>query len=87
MPRMVGKRAKILSIDHVEDLLVFAPQTPPSHSLEEPDVSPPELAVNFTDGKRSFVSEASVYRRLKDHGLITSPAFIGRVRDGYPRLG
>jgi hypothetical protein len=30
----------------------------------------------FTDTKASFVSEASVYRLLKDHGLITSPAFI-----------
>ena len=45
-------------------------------ALEEPDLSPRELAVNFTDTKRSFVSEATVYRLLKDHGLITSPAFI-----------
>ena len=45
-------------------------------ALEEPDLSPRELAVNFTDTKRSFISEASVYRLLKDHGLITSPAFI-----------
>ena len=30
----------------------------------------------FTDTKASFVSEASVYRLLKDHGLIASPAFI-----------
>ncbi len=45
-------------------------------ALEEPDLSPRELAVNFTDSKRSFVSEASVYRFLKGHGLIASPAFI-----------
>ena len=45
-------------------------------ALEEPDLSPRELAVNFTDIKGSFVSEATVYRLLKDHGLITSPAFI-----------
>src|SRR3974377_947662 len=45
-------------------------------ALEEPDLSPRELAVNFTDTKRSFVSEATVYRLLKDHGLITSPAFL-----------
>src|SRR6266849_1403777 len=45
-------------------------------ALEEPDLSPRELAVNFTDTKGSFVSEATVYRLLKDHGLITSPAFI-----------
>jgi putative transposase len=45
-------------------------------ALEEPALSPRELAVNFTDTKGSFVSEATVYRLLKDHGLITSPAFI-----------
>src|SRR5213080_4681705 len=45
-------------------------------ALEEPDLSPRELAVNYTDTKGSFVSEATVYRLLKDHGLITSPAFI-----------
>ena len=45
-------------------------------ALEEPDLSPRELAVNFTDTKGSFVSEATVYRLLKDHGLITRAAFI-----------
>tara|TARA_B110000444_G_C18715084_1_gene535608 strand:+ start:126 stop:470 length:345 start_codon:yes stop_codon:yes gene_type:complete len=35
-----------------------------------------ELAVRFTDTKGYFVSEASVYRLLKAHNLITSPAFI-----------
>ena len=45
-------------------------------ALEESDLSPRELAVNFTDTNGSFVSEASVYRLLKHHGLITSPAFI-----------
>jgi hypothetical protein len=34
------------------------------------------LAVRFTDTKGYFVSEASVYRLLKAHDLITSPAFI-----------
>jgi transposase InsO family protein len=45
-------------------------------ALDEPDLSPREIAVAFTDRERSFVSEASVYRLLKAHGLITSPAFI-----------
>ena len=37
---------------------------------------PRELAVRFTDEKKYFVSEASVYRLLKAHDLITSPAYI-----------
>lgn len=45
-------------------------------ALEEPELSPRELAVRFTDTKRYFVSEASVYRLLKSHDLITSPAFV-----------
>ena len=38
-------------------------------------LSPRELAVRFTDKKRYFVSEATVYRLLKAHDLITSPAY------------
>ena len=45
-------------------------------ALEEPELSPRELAVRFTDTKHYFVSEASVYRLLKAHDLITSPAFV-----------
>jgi putative transposase len=45
-------------------------------ALEETDLSPRELAVRFTDEKRYFVSEATVYRLLKAHDLITSPAFM-----------
>ena len=45
-------------------------------ALDEPDRSPREIAVIFTDRERSFVSEASVYRLLKARGLVTSPAFI-----------
>jgi transposase InsO family protein len=45
-------------------------------ALDEPTLSPCELAVRFTDTKRYFVSESSVYRLLKSHDLITSPAFI-----------
>lgn len=43
---------------------------------EQPELSPRELAVRFTDTKKYFVSEASVYRLLKAHDLITSPAFV-----------
>ena len=45
-------------------------------ALNEPELSPRELAVRFTDTKGCFVSEASVYRLLKAHDLITSPAFV-----------
>ena len=45
-------------------------------ALEQPELSPRELAVRFTDTKAYFVSEATVYRLLKAHDLITSPAFI-----------
>ena len=45
-------------------------------ALKEPQLSPRELAVSFVDRQQYFVSEASVYRLLKAHDLITSPAFI-----------
>ena len=45
-------------------------------ALNEPELSPRELAVRFTDTQGYFVSEASVYRLLKAHDLITSPAFV-----------
>ena len=45
-------------------------------ALERSELSPRELAVTFTDTKGYFISEASVYRLLKAHDLITSPAFI-----------
>ena len=45
-------------------------------ALDEPALSPRELAVRFTDTEGYFVSEASVYRLLKARDLIASPAFI-----------
>jgi putative transposase len=45
-------------------------------ALDQPELSPRELAVRFTDTEHYFVSEASVYRLLKAHDLITSPAFV-----------
>jgi putative transposase len=45
-------------------------------ALEQCELSPRELAVRFTDTQGYFVSEATVYRLLKAHDLITSPAFI-----------
>ena len=45
-------------------------------ALDEPALSPRELAVRFTDTESYFVSETSVYRLLKALDLIASPAFI-----------
>ena len=45
-------------------------------ALEAPELSARELAIRFTDREKYFVSEASVYRLLKAHDLITSPAFV-----------
>ena len=45
-------------------------------ALEQSELSPRELAVRFTDGQRYFVSESTVYRLLKAHDLITSPAYV-----------
>src|SRR6266700_2740345 len=45
-------------------------------AFEQPELSPRELATRFTDTNSDYVSESSVYRLLKAHDLIGSPAFI-----------
>jgi transposase InsO family protein len=45
-------------------------------ALEQPEKSPRELACYITDHYGYFVSESSVYRILKAHDLITSPAYM-----------
>ena len=45
-------------------------------ALEQSELSLRELAVRFTDETRYFLSEPSVYRLLKAHDLITSPAYV-----------
>lgn len=65
LPRIVWNRIP----DDIRDKLVKL-------ALDEPELSPRELAVTFTDTKGYFVSESSVYRLLKAHDLISSPAFI-----------
>ena len=64
-PDRVGNRIPEPTRDKIIDL-----------ALAEPELSPRELAVCSTERERYFVSEASVYRLLKAHDLITSPAFI-----------
>jgi transposase-like protein len=61
-------------------------------ALDEPALSPRELKVRFTDTESYFVSEASVYRLLKERHLIASPALycnqggrcISRTRPRHP---
>ena len=45
-------------------------------ALEQTNLSPRELACRITDTNEYFISESSVYRILKAHDLITSPAYI-----------
>ncbi len=45
-------------------------------ALSEPELSPRELAVKYTDEQAYFVSESTVYRLLKAQDLITSPAYM-----------
>jgi hypothetical protein len=45
-------------------------------ALDQPELSPRKLAVSFTDTRGQFISEASVYRLLRAHGLLTTPTFI-----------
>ena len=45
-------------------------------ALEKTDLSARELAWYITDTEKYFISESSVYRILKERGLITAPAHI-----------
>jgi len=45
-------------------------------ALEQTALSPREIAHHITDNHGWFISESSVYRILKERGLITSPAWI-----------
>lgn len=45
-------------------------------ALAEPEFSPRELSVRFTEEQRYYLSESTVYRILKSRDLITAPAFI-----------
>ena len=45
-------------------------------ALQYPERSPRELAWLITDEYKYFISESSVYRILKSHDLIISPAYI-----------
>ena len=57
------------SPDEVRDRLITL-------ALDRSELSPRVLAVTFTDTGGYVISDRSVYRLLKAHDLITSPAFI-----------
>lgn len=53
-------------------------------ALEHPELSPRELAWHITDQRKYFLSESSVYRILKAHDLIPSPAYtVLHARDRF----
>ncbi len=45
-------------------------------ALDQPELTPRELAWHLTDTYEYFISESSVYRILKCHDLVTSPQFV-----------
>ena len=51
-------------------------QTVVEVALDLPELSPRELAFHITDYVGFFISESSVYRILKQRGLITSPTHL-----------
>jgi len=54
-------------------------------ALEHPAKSPRELAWTITDKRGYYISESSVYRILKAHDLISTPAFmVLTARDRFP---
>ncbi len=55
--------------DSVRDLVVDV-------ALDQPELTPRELAWHLTDTHEYFISESSVYRILKAHDLVTSPQFM-----------
>jgi len=45
-------------------------------AIEKSEKSPRELAWDITDNLNYYISESSVYRILKENGLITTPSFM-----------
>jgi transposase len=55
-------------------------------ALEHPEKSPRELAWHMVDSRGYYVSESTVYRILKAHDLITSPAYIVlKAHEHFPK--
>jgi putative transposase len=55
-------------------------------ALAHPEQSPRELAWQITDTRGYFISESSVYRILKAHDLLPSPAYtVVTAREQFPQ--
>ena len=65
----------MLPLDAIREELTLA-ELAKKYGVHSGQISTWKRAVTFTDQERYFVSEASTYRILKAHDLITSPAFI-----------
>jgi hypothetical protein len=50
----------------------------PLLALAEPDLSPREIAVKFTDQRGYYVCESTVYRILKENDLSRSRTLVKR---------
>jgi putative transposase len=68
--RAIGRRQCWNKIPQVEKNKVV------EEALEHPELSSRELAVHIVDQHRWYISESSVYRILKERGMITAPAHI-----------
>ena len=68
--RAKGRRQCWNKIPHAEKNKVV------EEALEHPELSSRELAVHIIDQHKWYISESSVYRILKERGLITAPAHI-----------
>ncbi len=54
-------------------------------ALKYPEMSPRELACYITDKRKYYISESTVYRILKAHDLVTSPAYtVVTALDTFP---
>ena len=69
-PRAKGRRQTWNRIPQKERSWVV------EQALEHPELSSRELAVHIVDHHKWYISESSVYRILKERGLITAPAHI-----------
>lgn len=53
-------------------------------ALKEPELSPRELSVIFTENRGYFLSESSAYRLLKEHDLLPTPTWmLIKARDKF----